>query len=62
MLDLRLAYGSAGHHPTMTGPVPEEEPRPRDVVANEATSDETEMLDAQDQEQESERAVDLEDD
>jgi hypothetical protein len=38
----------------MTGPVPEEDPEPRDVVADETTSDETEMLDAQEQQPEPE--------
>jgi hypothetical protein len=47
------AAGSAKCHARrMTGPVPEEDPNPRDVVANEETSDETEMADAQEQQPE----------
>jgi hypothetical protein len=37
----------------MTGPVPEEDPRPRDVVADEATPEEAEELQEQQPEPES---------
>jgi hypothetical protein len=42
----------------MTGPVPEEDPRPRDVVADDTTPDEAERLQEQVPEPESVEAPD----